>query len=132
MKIKTSTKRWPLAIGVTVCIIANTYVPAFALQATQTGKASWYALTSMTASGEMANPAKMTAAHRTLAFGTRILVTNLANNRSIILCVNDRGPFVDNRIVDVTKAAAHKLGFLNAGLANVRVDAMEIKSGGCS
>ncbi len=100
--------------------------------AAQYGKASWYAMTSKTASGEWANPDAMTAAHKSLKFGTRIRVTNLRNAHSVILCVNDRGPFVKNRIVDVTRAAAGKLGFVNAGWTKVRVDVVGRQSNRCS
>lgn len=83
------------------------------------GKASWYQLTSMTASGERANPNVMAAAHRTLPFGTRIRVTNFRNGRSVIVRINDRGPFIKGRIIDVTRIAAEKLGFKGAGWAPV-------------
>ncbi len=73
----------------------------------------------MTASGEYANPSKMTAAHKSIRFGKKIRVKNMKNGRSVVLRVNDRGPFVKGRILDVTKAAAHKLGFVNAGTAKV-------------
>ena len=88
----------------------------------QTGKASWYALTSLTASGERANPSAMTAAHRTLPFGTKVKVTNLANGRTVIVRINDRGPFIRGRIIDVTRAAARELGFVNKGITQVRVE----------
>ena len=87
----------------------------------QCGKASWYALTSMTASGERANPNAMAAAHRTLPFGTLVKVSNLRNGREITVRINDRGPFVKGRVIDVTKAAAGKLGFLPQGVAKVRI-----------
>lgn len=87
----------------------------------QCGKASWYAMTSLTASGERASPSTMTAAHRTLPFGTKIRVTNQRNGKSVVLRVNDRGPFIKGRIVDVTKRAARKLGFVKSGWAPVRV-----------
>jgi rare lipoprotein A len=87
--------------------------------AEQCGKASWYDLTSKTASGEYANPAKMTAAHRSLKFGTKVRVKNMRNGKAVTLRINDRGPFVKGRIIDVTKAAAGKLGFINAGTTNV-------------
>ncbi len=74
----------------------------------------------------------MTAAHRTLKFGTRIRVTNLRNSQSVVLCVNDRGPFVDSRIVDVTKAAARKLDFVQSGLAKVRLDVIGRESKRCT
>ncbi|MCT4654656.1 MAG: septal ring lytic transglycosylase RlpA family protein [Cohaesibacter sp.] len=88
----------------------------------QCGKASWYALTSKTASGEYANPKKMTAAHRSLRFGTKVRVKNMRNGKVVTLRINDRGPFVKGRIIDVTKAAAGRLGFINAGTANVCVE----------
>ncbi len=98
----------------------------------QYGKASWYAMTSLTANGERANPNAMTVAHRSLKFGTRIRVTNLRNSQSVVLCVNDRGPFIKNRIVDVTKAAAHRLGFVQSGWTDVRVDVVDRKSNRCN
>ena len=100
--------------------------------AAQTGHASWYAMTSKTASGERANPNTMTAAHRTLRFGTWVKVTNIRNGRSVMVCVNDRGPFVRGRIIDVTKAAAKKLGFLRAGSTRVRLDVTGKRSRRCT
>lgn len=91
--------------------------PAHAI--TQCGKASWYAMTSRTASGERASPATMTAAHRTLPLGTKVRVTNLRNGRSVVVRINDRGPFVRGRVIDVTKAVATKLGFRRAGWTHV-------------
>lgn len=81
----------------------------------QCGRASWYALNSKTASGERMNPAAMTAAHRTLPFGTKVRVTNNKNGRSVVVRINDRGPFVRGRVIDVSKAAARRLGFVGAG-----------------
>jgi rare lipoprotein A len=75
----------------------------------------------------------MTAAHRSLPFGTKVKVTNLKNGRAVTLRVNDRGPFVGGRIIDVTKAAAAKLGFVNSGVTRVRVEAGggAARSGSC-
>jgi rare lipoprotein A len=87
----------------------------------QTGRASWYSLTSKTASGERCDPSAMTAAHRTLPFGTRVKVENLINGKSVIVRINDRGPFVGGRIIDLTKGAARQLGFVSAGIAKVRL-----------
>ncbi|MFP1630286.1 septal ring lytic transglycosylase RlpA family protein [Zhengella sp. ZM62] len=87
--------------------------------AAQCGSASWYALTSRTASGERMNPAAMTAAHRTLPFGTRVKVTNQRNGRSVIVRINDRGPFVKGRVIDLSRAAAGKLGFISRGHTKV-------------
>ena len=72
-----------------------------------------------TANGEHASPGGLTAAHRTLPFGTRVLVTNERTGRSVVVRINDRGPFVRGRIIDLTPAGAHALGF--SGLAPVTV-----------
>ena len=90
-------------------------------QAEQTGHASWYALHSRTASGEMMNPSAMTAAHRSLPFGTKVVVENLNNGKAVVVRINDRGPFIKGRIIDVSKAAASVLGMLGSGTARVKV-----------
>jgi rare lipoprotein A len=80
------------------------------------GVASWYGYESVkkrkpkTANGEFFLPSKMTAAHRTLPFGTKVKVTNLENNKSVIVVINDRGPFVFGRIIDLSKGAARAIG----------------------
>jgi rare lipoprotein A len=84
------------------------------------GLASFYENGSATASGERFNADELTAAHRTLPFGTRVRVTNHSNGRSVVVRINDRGPFVHGRIIDVTPAAAHALGM--SGLAPVTVE----------
>ena len=89
--------------------------------AEQVGQASWYALRSRTASGEIMNPSEMTAAHRSLPFGTKVLVENLRNGRSVVVRINDRGPFAKGRIIDVSRAAASSLSMLGSGTARVRV-----------
>ncbi|MFL5745807.1 MAG: septal ring lytic transglycosylase RlpA family protein [Niastella sp.] len=91
---------------------------------TETGRGSYYADKfegRPTASGEKFNQGKMTAAHRTLPFGTKVKVTNVANGRSVTVTVNDRGPFAAGRIIDVSKKAANKLGMVDAGVANVKI-----------
>ena len=86
----------------------------------QSGIASVYAYSGgKTASGEVAHPGGLTAAHRMLPFGTKVTVTNKRNGRSVTVRINDRGPFVRGRIIDLTPAAAHALGF--SGLAPVEV-----------
>lgn len=75
-----------------------------------------------TASGARFDPDARVAAHRTLPFGTRLRVTNLANDRSVIVTVVDRGPFKRERLIDVSPAAARALGFLRAGTARVRIE----------
>jgi rare lipoprotein A len=84
------------------------------------GIASFYGNESQTASGERFDAHELTAAHRTLPFGTRVRVTNHSNGRSVVVTINDRGPFVRGRIIDVTPAAAHVLGM--SGLAPVTVE----------
>jgi|SRR5688572_20923471 rare lipoprotein A len=85
----------------------------------QCGSASWYALYSQTASGEQMNPADLTAAHRTLPFGTKLKVTNQKNGKSVIVRINDRGPFIKGRVIDLSKGAAKKLGFISSGVASI-------------
>ena len=75
-----------------------------------------------TASGERYDRHRLTAAHRTLPFGSRVRVTNLENGTSVILEVNDRGPFRKGRVIDVSERAARELGFYRAGTARVRVE----------
>jgi len=75
---------------------------------------------SQTASGLKLNDNALTAAHRTLSFGSKVRVTNRKNGRSVVVTINDRGPFVRGRVIDVTPAAAHELGF--SGLAQVTVE----------
>jgi rare lipoprotein A len=93
----------------------------FSTALAETGIASVYAYSgSKTASGERANPTGLTAAHRTLPFGTQVRVTNKRNGQSVVVRINDRGPFVRGRVIDVTPAAARALGF--SGLAPVTLD----------
>jgi rare lipoprotein A len=91
---------------------------------TENGKGSFYAdkfQGRTTASGAKFDQHKMTAAHKTLPFGTKVKVVNLANGRSVNVTINDRGPFAPGRIIDVSKKAAEKLGMVNAGVANVKI-----------
>ena len=91
----------------------------------QVGMASWYGGKfhgRTTASGEPYDMNALTAAHPKLPFGTKVRVTNLANGRSVVLRINDRGPYVKPRIIDVSRQAAERLGFRRAGLAKVRVE----------
>ena len=95
----------------------------------ETGFASWYGPTyhgRATASGERYNMFAMTAAHRTLPFGTRLRVTNLENGRDTLVTVNDRGPFVRGRIVDLSYAAAKQLAMTAQGLTRVRIEVVGV------
>ena len=109
----------------------------------ETGVASWYGYETvrlgkgaMTANGEAFNPNGLTAAHKHLPLPTHVKVTNLDNGRSVIVRVNDRGPFPSDynprsgeRIIDVSAGAAKKLGFHEQGLARVRVEAIQLEKG---
>ncbi|MFT3914085.1 MAG: septal ring lytic transglycosylase RlpA family protein [Anaeromyxobacteraceae bacterium] len=91
----------------------------------QEGLASFYARSlhgRRTASGARYDEHALTCAHRTLPFGTRVRVTALEDGRSVVVTVNDRGPFVKGRVVDLSRAAARRLGMLGAGVARVRVE----------
>lgn len=92
------------------------------------GEASWYGPGfhgNYTANGEVYNQYAMTAAHKTLPFGTRVRVTNLYNGRSVIVRINDRGPFTPGRIIDLSKGAAQTIGVTSSGVAPVRMDILQ-------
>jgi rare lipoprotein A len=89
------------------------------------GVASYYTEGTKTASGERFNTLDMTAAHPTLPFGTKLRVTNVASGRSVMVRVNDRGPFVHGRVVDVSYSAADALGMVGKGVANVKLDVVD-------
>ena len=87
----------------------------------QRGLASWYSLTSLTASGERCNPKILAAAHRTLPFDTVVRVESVSTGQDVIVRINDRGPFVDGRVIDLTKGAAERLGIVEKGIDDVRI-----------
>lgn len=89
------------------------------------GVASYYTTGTKTASGEKFNTLEMTAAHPTLPFGTKLRVTNVASGKSVTVRVNDRGPFVHGRVVDVSYSAADALGMVGKGVANVKLDVVD-------
>lgn len=102
-------------------------VPEPGVAESLTGLASWYGTKfhgRLTASGERYDMAALTAAHQTLPFGSRVRVTNLDNGRSVVVTINDRGPFVESRLIDLSHAAAKQLGLLQDGVAEVRVDVL--------
>lgn len=110
-------------------VLGKTYHVNFATKGfSQTGNASWYGKKfhgNKTSNGEIYDMYAMTAAHRTLAIPTYVRVTNLENNRTVVVRVNDRGPFHDGRIIDLSYAAAKKLGFHTKGTAKVRIEVVE-------
>lgn len=106
-----------------MCVILGVLLwlqPSYA--ARQCGGASWYALNSKTASGEKMNPNALTAAHRKFRFGTKVRVTNRRNGKSVVVRINDRGPFTKGRVIDLSKAAAARLGYLRRGHTQVCIE----------
>jgi rare lipoprotein A len=94
----------------------------------QTGLASWYGKDfkgGKTASGERYDPEQMTAAHRTLPFGTIVRVINLRNSKNVTVRITNRGPVVRDRIVDVSRAAARKLDMMKSGVSRVRIEVVQ-------
>jgi len=99
---------------------------------TQQGKASFYADKfegRTTANGETYRHKKLTAAHKTLPFGTRVRVTNLSNQKQVEVVVNDRGPYAEGRIIDLSKSAAEALGFIQQGLTDVSIEVLDAGDG---
>ena len=91
------------------------------------GQASWYGpgfYGGRTASGEVLRPGTLTAAHRYLAFGTKVRVTNLDNGRTAVVRINDRGPFHGGRIIDLAHGAAQELGVTSSGTAQVKIEVL--------
>jgi rare lipoprotein A len=98
--------------------------PEIAIRETSYGLASYYSQGARTANGERFNARELTAAHRTLKFGTRVRVTNVATGKSVIVRINDRGPFIRGRVIDLSRSAAESLGMVGRGVAKVKVDVM--------
>lgn len=95
---------------------------------TQEGKASFYARMhhgQRTASGERHDQSALVAAHRSLAFGSRVRVTNLDNGKQVTVRINDRGPFVRGRIIDLSRAAAERIGMIDQGIVRVRIETLQ-------
>lgn len=109
---------------------ATVLIPVFGAQAGDnevhlgTGKASYYSTEfagRRTANGEAFNPQALTAAHRTAAFGSRVRVTHVGNGKDVIVRINDRGPWTGGRVIDLSYAAAKKIGMQHSGTAQVRL-----------
>lgn len=108
--------------------IAPAPAPAPRVVKTATGQASWYGpgfFGNRTANGEVFRPGAMTAAHRTLPFGTRVRVTNLNNGRVAVVRINDRGPFHGARVIDLGHGAASQLGLVSSGVAQVKLEVLQ-------
>jgi len=98
--------------------------PSRLLGHTETGKASFYAMKYQfrkTASGERFNQMSKTAAHKKLPFGTKVKVTNIKNGKSVVVKINDRGPFVKGRIIDLTRSAFNRIANTDSGVINVKI-----------
>jgi rare lipoprotein A len=107
------------AAGAAVFVMSCAALPVQAKEFS--GTASWYSMGTKTASGARYNPDGLSAAHRTLPFGTKLKVTNVRNGKSVHVVVNDRGPFAGKRIIDVSRGAARQLGMISSGTARVSV-----------
>jgi rare lipoprotein A len=121
----------PIVANKRVAAITKNHTPlatdnhAAETNGTSYGLASYYSEGTQTASGEQFDPNALTAAHPNLPFGTKLRVTNVATGRSVIVWVNDRGPFVPGRVVDVSSSAAAALGIVGQGTAKVKLDVVQ-------
>jgi rare lipoprotein A len=121
-----------LRTAIAACLIASFHIlPSTTVLAKTkpsiTGSASWYGGKfhgRKTANGERYNQNAMTAAHKSLPFGTKVRVTNAANGKSVIVRINDRGPYSGKRVIDLSRAAASAVGIIQRGVARVRVDVL--------
>ncbi|CAN5627983.1 hypothetical protein BH10BAC2_BH10BAC2_13640 [soil metagenome] len=107
-----------------LCIVVISSLTSCSRSLYESGKASYYADKfdgRKTASGTTFNQSKLTAAHKTLPFGTKVRVTNLANGKTVKVTINDRGPFVEGRIIDLSKKAAKKIALFTAGVTEVEI-----------
>lgn len=110
-----------VAAGLLAAAAVSTLSATPATAGSQCGKASWYRAGGRTASGEHNSPSALTAAHRSLPFGTRVRVENLKNGKAVVVRINDRGPFSGGRVIDLSRAAAQQIGMTQSGTAEVRL-----------
>ncbi len=119
---------WLVAVAVAALVIWVHPARAEMVQRPVIGHASWYGeefARRPTASGERYDPSKLTGAHRTLPLGSRVRVTNLLNGRSVMVTINDRGPYMPRREIDLSYGAARVLGMVRRGVARVRIELVE-------
>ena len=113
---------------------SNSSQPKLAVHSVEHGKASWYSIRTnygtATASGQRLSNHAATAAHKTLPMGTKVRVTNQSNGKSEIVTINDRGPYIRGRIIDLTIGSAERLGFVKRGVVSVKVEVLgKVKTG---
>jgi rare lipoprotein A len=111
------------------CLYFLTLITLHSLFSNQEGYASWYGgkfQGRKTANGEIFDTNELTAAHKTLPFGTLVKVTNIENGKEVVVRINDRGPFVEGRIIDLSRAAAAVIGMAGSGIARVKIEAVGI------
>jgi rare lipoprotein A len=123
----------PLAVLLVGCAAKQAVAPQPRPRpaSTQHGIASWYGSEfKRTASGERYNPFTLTAAHRTLPFGTKVRVTSVRTKRCVVVRINNRGPYVKGRIIDLSRAAASELKMLGSGIARVDLEVLDEPSSG--
>src|SRR5436305_13716032 len=125
--MRGGTRRWVALwlVGAAGCALVRAPAPPPITDGVQVGVASWYGPGfhgNRTANGEVYDQYELTAAHPSLPLGTRVMVTNLANGRSVDVRINDRGPFVDGRAIDLSYAAARVLRMVGPGTARVRIE----------
>lgn len=125
---KTSVRKGGVAGTKPYTVLGKTYYPLKSAHGfVEEGIASWYGPGfhgKQTANGETYNQFALTAAHKILPLGTKVRVTHLGNGRSILVRINDRGPFVDDRVIDLSRAAASRLDMMGTGTATVRVQSI--------
>lgn len=111
----------------TLCLLQILVLAPLVAFSSDEGKASYYADSlagNPTASGEPYDPSALTAAHRTLEFGTRVRVTYPKTGKSVVVEVNDRGPYVDERVIDLSRAAAEAIGLIDDGIGTVKLEVL--------
>jgi len=116
----------------TIILILFMYITAALAAQTETGEASWYGgkfQGRRTANGEIFDTHQLTGAHKTLPFDTRVKVTNLKNGKTVEVRINDRGPFIKGRIIDLSMAAAQQIDLLGSGVTRVKIEVMGSSSG---
>lgn len=119
--LKSTWFRAALAALLVGSLLASTFAEAKSV----TGMASYYKSGKRTANGERFNPHGLTAAHRSLPFGTLVRVTNLRTSKSVVVRINDRGPFIRGRVIDLSLGAAKAVGLTSSGVARVKFEVID-------